>query len=171
MILFKDTSGLKVVSVGLLLGMVSCLQGNPMNQLSFSVQGDKVVLYYSGPMSEFDASAFPFFEAANCFEQGIVVVDDCSELACNINHSSVFNYSNAGSDSSITAFLNRLLLNASAVRTDFSHQPFQPVFAVEQGCDEIKTSPVFIACAVPDNQKLDLWRFSKAHATRAGPLA
>jgi hypothetical protein len=142
-----------------------------MNQLSFSVLGDKVVLYYSGPMSEFDASAFPFFEAANCFEQGIVVVDDCSELTCKFNHSSLFYRTGAGSETSLTAFLKPLLLNGSAVPTAVSYQPFQPVFAGEQFFFNEVTSSHSIAWAKPDNQKLNVQRFSGAHATRAGPLA
>lgn len=78
MVLFKDTSGLKVISVGLLLGMVSCLHGMPVDRLSLSVQGDKVYLVYSGEIAELDPLALPLFD-----NNGMFVIDNPENLKDN----------------------------------------------------------------------------------------
>jgi hypothetical protein len=78
--LFKDKSGLKVISVGFLLGMVSYLHGMPASSLSLSFQGDKVVLVYSGNNGEFDASAYEFLSAASFINNHVIVIDGERQL-------------------------------------------------------------------------------------------
>jgi hypothetical protein len=78
--LFKDKSGLRVISVGFLLGMVSYLHGMPASSLSLSFQGDKVVLVYSGNGGEFDASAYDFLSAASFIDNHVIVIDGERQL-------------------------------------------------------------------------------------------
>jgi hypothetical protein len=143
MVLFKDTVGFKVISVGLLLGMVTYLNGMPMSHLSVSVEGDQVVIHYTGQFPSANSATLPLLNIHHLFESdtpwGNILERE------NISHQ----------------LSNRA--TASISHSDFSgHHHLQGFKLYCEGVNHIQFSQqqhtLFIGCLVSDNT-LSLYRY------------
>lgn len=168
MVLFKDTSELKVISVGLLLGMVSCLHGLPVADFSLTVQGDKVILVYTGESPVFDADALPLFGGCDFLEQPLCVLEHTGVLPQSHEVSSVWSFSNPFTHNGLAEVLAVVSDYGTDIPTARQHLEFAlaiyscnncPLFL----CGRLQTTGQFVAASL-------LAYFATAHATRAGPI-
>ncbi|MFT3739117.1 MAG: hypothetical protein QM786_10185 [Breznakibacter sp.] len=169
MVLFRDPSELKVISVGLLLGMVSCLHGLPIAELSLTVQDNKIILVYTGESAVLDANALPLFDAQELLEEPLCVIKHTGILRLDQGASSIWESSNP--------FLGRVSQEVLALGVDkvsdlLTERPDIAFFAacICHGLDGSSSEGIPISVFCPLSFPL-LQSVTPAHAIRAGPLS